>query len=585
METDAPPPPRGVFGHLESMGPDQFEGGGDERRGLYSCLWTSQAVMRHLPPIAKQFVLRLLFLHAPVTTSVFHSWTQVVKPGSRELVLGAGGALACLERLHVLTRQAAGGGKGGDGGVGGEDFDGMGGMQLGMGLADVWRVPAKDDVWVMNSDFRSSMQEVMTSTRESPWDDNAVAAGGGGGVGVDDKLRGGKRRRGGKRMASEKLNTWGMGKWETVLYFMVKGGLNCEDEAWPDATVVDLLLRANLIQRGAPGQGGGGDGGEAEYDEDDFRITQEGYEFVLRERHVQQWMLLKEYMDRGKSPTERRDLLWFVFQLSFCAVGRPCPVGQLTSLQQEVLDDFQHLGLLYRSVSQPSIFYPTVLATTLVFSDGTGSEGKSIGGGADGKGGGADEGGVGGGGGGGVGGGGGGGVGGGGGAQAGHGIHIVTETNFRVYAYDSTPLQLALLELFVDVRYHFPNLVCGDITRESVMRALHMGITAEQMFVYLKKNAHPDTMGRKCVVPTNVADRLILWENERSRANFRSCTVFDTFASRELFDQAERYANKRQVLLWSSKDKMKMVIRRIGATSIDNYVRRWTERNDRARRK
>ena len=42
------------------MGPDQFEGGGDERRGLYSCLWTSQAVMRHLPPIAKQFVLRLL---------------------------------------------------------------------------------------------------------------------------------------------------------------------------------------------------------------------------------------------------------------------------------------------------------------------------------------------------------------------------------------------------------------------------------------------------------------------------------------------------------------------------------------------
>ena len=49
--------------------------------------------------------------------------------------------------------------------------------------------------------------------------------------------------------------------------------------------------------------------------------------------------------------------------------------------------------------------------------------------------------------------------------------------------------------------------------------------------------------------------------------------------------QAERYANDYQVLLWSSKDKMKMVIRRIGATSIDNYVRRWTERNDRARRK
>jgi len=79
---------------------------------------------------------------------------------------------------------------------------------------------------------------------------------------------------------------------------------------------------------------------------------------------------------------------------------------------------------------------------------------------------------------------------------------IILETNYRVYAYTGTPffcvmppfwlpshitsftdnpLQTAVLNLFVSLKYRFPNLVVGSITRDSVKKALMNGITADQV--------------------------------------------------------------------------------------------------------
>lgn len=43
------------------------------------------------------------------------------------------------------------------------------------------------------------------------------------------------------------------------------------------------------------------------------------------------------------------------------------------------------------------------------------------------------------------------------------------------------PLQTAVLNLFVSLKYRFPNLVVGMITRDSVKKALMNGITADQV--------------------------------------------------------------------------------------------------------
>ena len=85
-----------------------------------------------------------------------------------------------------------------------------------------------------------------------------------------------------------------------------------------------------------------------------------------------------------------------------------------------------------------------------------------------------------------------------GGSSGPHEGFIILETNYRVYAYTGipicvmsskifsyphldNPLQIAVLGLFVSLKYRFPNLVVGSITRESVKEALASGISADQV--------------------------------------------------------------------------------------------------------
>lgn len=62
----------------------------------------------------------------------------------------------------------------------------------------------------------------------------------------------------------------------------------------------------------------------------------------------------------------------------------------------------------------------------------------------------------------------------------------------QVYAYTDSNLQVALLGLFTELMYRFPNLVVGVLTRDSVRQALRGGITAEQIISYLGQHAHPN---------------------------------------------------------------------------------------------
>lgn len=43
-------------------------------------------------------------------------------------------------------------------------------------------------------------------------------------------------------------------------------------------------------------------------------------------------------------------------------------------------------------------------------------------------------------------------------------------------------LQIALIALFSEMLYRFPNMVVAQVTRESVQQAIASGITAQQVF-------------------------------------------------------------------------------------------------------
>lgn len=253
--------------------------------------------------------------------------------------------------------------------------------------------------------------------------------------------------------------------------------------------------------------------------------------------------------------------------------------------REAVCNDFAQLGLVYRTDPSSPLFYPTVLATSLLFgaaateSHGGGGEGEEAEGQLEGEGvsaGGAaassSEGeGV--------------GTQGGGAAQtdsallggrlAKRGVKIVTETNFRVYAYNASPLEQSLLELFVKVECYLPNMASCMLTRESVGTALDRGITAEQIYHFLSQNAHPCTLDRsRGVVPGNVSDRLLLWERERERVGMEASALYEGFDTAADFGDVDRHAKELGVWLWSDADRRMLVVRETGAGQVSMFIKR-----------
>lgn len=49
------------------------------------------------------------------------------------------------------------------------------------------------------------------------------------------------------------------------------------------------------------------------------------------------------------------------------------------------------------------------------------------------------------------------------------------------YAALANELQIAILNLFVDIRVRYPNLIVGKLERDTVKRAMEEGITASQV--------------------------------------------------------------------------------------------------------
>jgi transcription initiation factor TFIIH subunit 4 len=116
-----------------------------------------------------------------------------------------------------------------------------------------------------------------------------------------------------------------------------------------------------------------------------------------------------------------------------------------------VVSDLAHLGLLYllSSADGKGYYVPTYLTAGL----SSGASGDETGGGRGGGGGG-----------------GGGYMSGGGGGGGDGGGHVLVETNYRVYAYTTSAVEIEILRLFTRPDYRLPNLYVGMLTRECVLQ-------------------------------------------------------------------------------------------------------------------
>ncbi|PNH67055.1 hypothetical protein VD0002_g2538 [Verticillium dahliae] len=307
-------------------------------------------------------------------------------------------------------------------------------------------------------------------------------------------------------------------KWDAILHYIVNSVTpGFVDSGGPKNSVKELLLAGQLVKR----QGGS------------TTITQAGFTFLLQEENAQVWTLLLLWLDATDQQTAKHtDMLSFLFQLSILELDEVYDTEALSKERQDMLPSLMDFGLVYIPSHKPFQYFVTpqaraltnVSTATRTLTDGMNALSQPQGGPGDQTNG------------------------------------IIVETNYRVYAYTTSQLQIAVLSLFCHLSVKFPGMVSGRLTRQSVRQAIDFGITADQIISYLAAHAH-EQMHRqaaadgKPVLPPTVVDQIRLWQLENERMKTTSGFLFRDFDDDAEYRDIARFADEIGVLAWRNDRK------------------------------
>lgn len=372
-------------------------------------------------------------------------------------------------------------------------------------------------------------------------------------------------------VTTDMLDKYSADKWETILHFMVGTSL----AHIPSENVLNLLKHSKLM--------------EESNTTGEYKITNEGFQFLLQEVNSQLWALLLQYLKMTEMlQMDPVDILNFIFMLGALEFSKPYSTNGLSETQKIMLKDMRDYGLVFQRNLNSTVFYPTRLASMLT------SDPKSIRGASgamdsvlkqnkeDGlnKSGAA-------------------------GANADDDVDeigaqgqimqdgaLIVETNFKLYSYSNSPLQIAILSLFVHLKSRFSNMVTGQLTRESIRQALLNGITADQIIAYLESHAHPqmrriaeERLERRLevdpnckdplqVLPPTVVDQIKLWQLELDRIISFEGSLYSDFENHQEFTLLSSYAQDIGVLIWKDDRKKKFFVSKEGNSQVLDYAKR-----------
>lgn len=472
---------------------------------LYEASATCLSIYRLLSPMAKFYIMSMIFNEKPIAMRDLTKWC---KPLAKKMEFEA---LKRLELLHLI------------------DYDGKGTHVR------------------LNSIFRSNFRDCLTGSQ----DPNAF-----GSIGTGDDV---------DKVEISFLDKFASHEWETILHFMV----GTEGTPTPSSSVLSLLKLGGLMEG-----------------ESTLNITNTGFQFLLQDANAQIWTLLLQYLNlTSELNMNPVDVLNFIFILGCLELGKGYSVSNLSETQVSMLADLKDLGLVYQKSDTSNKFYPTRLATTLT-SDSSALKTPSM----------AVQ-------------------------QAleeneeqmmasNSRESIIIETNFKIYAYTNSPLEIAILNLFVQMKTRFSNMVCGQITRESIRNALYNGITSDQIIKFLETHAHPqmralakEKLDKKVefdashnintaggapqsktdgaisqhkleVIPPNVVDQIKLWQLELDRIQTVEGYLFKDFANQQEYDTLSNYATELGVLVWGDKVKRKFFVTKDGMAQVADFANR-----------
>ncbi|KAK9478179.1 transcription factor Tfb2-domain-containing protein [Lipomyces japonicus] len=316
-------------------------------------------------------------------------------------------------------------------------------------------------------------------------------------------------------------------QWESILHFMV----GTDTGKVPNNGVLSLLKHSGLMEGNTPNS---------------MKISNAGFQFLLQDVNGQIWTLLLQYLNMAEELNmDAVEVLHFLFMLGSLELGQDYSLNELSDTQKIMLDDLRDYGIVYQRKSSSRRFYPTRLATTLTSDSGALMTASVSMNNAMQK---TD-------------------------SEAGF---VILETNYKVYAFTDSPLQIAVLNLFVHLKSRFPNMVAGQISRESVRKALANGITSDQIITYLTVHAHPQMRKITPLLPSTVVDQIRLWQLEMERMKTVSGYLFRDFRDSYEYNITANYARDLGVMVWEKKNKGMFFVTEEGKQQVVDYVNRKT---------
>ena len=346
----------------------------------------------------------------------------------------------------------------------------------------------------------------------------------------------------------EYLDTFARQQWEAILYYVVGSASAGLGGGVDISTGTRMLLEKGkfVVTKG---------GGRHR------AITQEGFTFLLQDVNAQIWSLLIVYLEvSGELSMDSVDVLSFLFTLGSLELGISYSTSNLTPTQLQMLEDLNDFGLIYRRTSTSDRYYPTRLATTLT-SDAPALPNNSFTATAnpnpnDPA------------------------------ATASEKGYIILETNYRLYAYTSSPLPISILSLFSTLHTRYPNLITAKITKPSIQSAIASGITSDQIISYLQTHAHPilrrqAAINSAPILPPTVVDQIRLWQIEGERMKSNKGYLIRDVGNEDDYVKASQYAEALGILIKEFPAKKAFFVTRMEQMSA--YFKAQAQRKKEAR--
>ena len=112
-------------------------------------------------------------------------------------------------------------------------------------------------------------------------------------------------------------------------------------------------------------------------------------------------------------------------------------------------------------------------------------------------------------------------------------INIIIESNYRIYVYKKEAFKNNLFYVFSDLLYKLPNFMVGEITENSISRAIKNGISVQNILGFINQNLHYVCSS----IPSSVLHQIRLWEFEKKKMTITNCYLIVDSGSREVVEK------------------------------------------------